>query len=178
MQIMNRPVLTEIKHYDTQNLIPSLVVALGDNFLRGSTVSQLQIQNPGYRFPSLVHPSATVSHGAQLGDGVLVFPGARVGACTEIGNFVVLNTNASVDHDSKVEDFASLAPGAVTGGNVFVGERSAILISASVSHGVKIGRDTLIAANSFLKQDTGNLEVWMGTPAKLHRNRVLGEHYL
>jgi sugar O-acyltransferase (sialic acid O-acetyltransferase NeuD family) len=153
-------------------------VAVGDNFLRERIIREVLSEYRQLRFPSLIHPSAIVSHFTTIGEGTLIMPNAVVGPNSRIGSFCILNTQASIDHDCIMDDFSSLAPGVVTGGTVKIGARAAVSIGAVIKHGVTVGRDSIVGANSYLNKDIGDHIVAYGTPAKPVRSRLTGESYL
>ncbi len=153
-------------------------IAVGDNFNRESVARELTDRCEDMQFPSLIHPSATVSSFATIGRGTLVMPKAVVGPNCKVGSFCLLNTQASIDHDCIMDDFSSLAPGVVTGGTVEIGKRSAVSIGAVIKHGIKIGKDCVLGANSYLNIDIPDQVVAYGTPAKQIRSRRIGEPYL
>lgn len=155
------------------------VVSVGDNYSRETIVRNLENElQDRVIFPTLIHHTAHVSSMAFLGQGVVIFPGGKIGPNSEIGNFVHLNTNSSVDHDCQVGEFSSLAPAAITGGNVVLGKRTAILLNSAISNGITVGDDVVVAAMSFLRQSTGDRELWTGSPAVLKRRRNASDSYL
>lgn len=155
-----------------------VAVAIGDNHGRREKVLQLRDAFPALSFPALVHPSASVSTFAVIGEGSVVLQNAVVGAKVKIGRFAIVNSSANIDHDCLIADFASVAPGALLGGGASLGEGSAVSIGAVVQQGVSIGRGTIVGANSFVNKDLPGLAMAYGTPAKLVRSRTEGESYL
>jgi sugar O-acyltransferase (sialic acid O-acetyltransferase NeuD family) len=177
-QFQNLPVISTQSVIDEGKRI-SCVVSVGENYSREVVVRKLEKElKDRVNFPNLVHETAYVSSLATLGKGVVIFPGARVGSNSKIENFVHLNTNSSVDHDSIIAEFSSLAPAAVTGGNVQVGKRTAVLLNSAISNGVSIGDDVVLAAMSFLRDNTGHCELWAGCPATLKGKRKATDRYL
>jgi sugar O-acyltransferase (sialic acid O-acetyltransferase NeuD family) len=160
----------------------SFAIAIGDNFYREKVTNDLMslasLLNVRLSFPNIIHPHASIGRFVEMGVGNQIFPTSNVGTCSVIQDFVILNHLSSVDHQSSCASYSSLAPGAVTGGNVQIGRRSAILISSSVAHQVHIGSDSVLAGNSFLKEDIADLVLYGGSPAKLIKNRTLGENYM
>ena len=160
----------------------SFAIAIGDNFYREKVTNDLMslasLFNVQLSFPNIIHPQASIGRFVEMGIGNQIFPTSNVGTCSVIQDFVILNHLSSVDHQSSCASYASLAPGAVTGGNVQIGRRSAILISSSIAHKVHIGSDSVLAGNSFLKEDIADLVLYGGSPAKLIKNRILGESYM
>jgi len=156
----------------------AVAVAIGDNAARQRVAGELRARLPVARFPTLVHGSASVSAYAALGPGTVVMQNASVGAAARVGAFCIVNTAASIDHETVMEDFASIAPAAVTGGRVMIGLRSAVSIGAVVKHGVVIGADSVLGANSYLHADLPGGRVAYGSPARVVRERRVGDCYL
>ena len=154
------------------------VVAIGDNHKRSLVVARIRELAPQLEFPAIVHPTAYVALGAEVGEGTVVLPGAIVGADARVGRFCIVNTRASIDHDGEIGDFASLAPGAVLGGKVHVGEFSAVGLGASVIHGIRIGAQTVIGAGAVVVRDHDSHAVAYGSPARVVRKRAPGDGYL
>jgi acetyltransferase-like isoleucine patch superfamily enzyme len=160
----------------------SLAIAVGDNFLREKVVNEIFslaiLFNVEIKFPNIVHPKANVANSVEMGQGNQLFPLSNLGESSELHDFIILNHLSSLDHHSVCCDYSSLAPGSITGGNVNIGRKSALLISSCVSQKVTIGEDSILAANSFLKQDIPDLVLFGGSPAKLIRTRKAGERYM
>lgn len=154
-----------------------LVLAVGDNARREDLLATLPIQD-SYRFPSVVHPSASVSTFAAVGHGAVILQNATVGAGAEIGSFCIVNSSASVDHDCVLMPFSSVAPGGILGGGVRIGARSAVGIGAVVQHGISVGSDAVVGASSFVNCDVADESVVFGTPARMIRPRSRGDQYL
>lgn len=160
----------------------SVVLAVGDNFLRESLTDELGLlakrKNLEVTFPNLVHPSCHIGSHVKIGQGNQLFPGASLGANSRIEDFVILNHLSSLDHESSMESFASLAPGVVTGGRVKIGRRAALLINSAVSNDITIGSDAIIGANSFVKEDVMDNSLVAGSPARFIRHQGAGDSYL
>ena len=153
-------------------------IAVGDNAARERIFTQLSAKYSNLIFPSLIHSSAILSDYTEIGEGTVVMPGAVVGPNSRIGKFCILNTHSSIDHDSSMSDYSSLAPGVVTGGTVGIGVRSAISIGAVIKHGIKVGDDCVVGANSYVDKDLSSCLVAYGTPARVVRERSVGDPYL
>ena len=158
--------------------IQGVIVAVGDNALRARIVERIHSLMPGMRFASVVHPSAVVADGVQLGEGSVVFAGAVVNRGTAVGKHCILNTRSSLDHDCFLGDFASLAPGVTTGGNCRIGAHTAVGIGATIKHGVTIGEHVVVGAGSLVLNEIEPCVVAYGSPARKIRGRKLGDRYL
>lgn len=154
------------------------MTAFGDNVTRRQVVERLTAQHGELPFATLVHPSAVVATGVEIGAGTVIAAGAVIQPCTTIGGHCIVNTSASLDHDNMVNDFASVAPGVVTGGGVTLGEQSFVGIGSVIKHGTTIGRNAMIAAGSLVVKDVADDVIMLGSPAKVVRQRQRDERML
>lgn len=120
----------------------------------------------GYRFATVVHPSATISSHAKLAEGAQVLMGATIQAGASIGANSVVNTRASVDHDCQIGAHVHLAPGVTLSGTVTVGDGVHIGTGAAVIQGVEIGAGAFVAAGSVVTADVPKAATVMGVPAR------------
>jgi len=181
---------TELLGYKTigleEDLLPLLsasvcdcaFVAIGDNWKRRGVVERLKQTAPNVSFATVIHPTAHVARGVQIGPGTVIMAGASVGTGCRIGAFCILNTGSSLDHDGTMEDYVSLAPRAVTGGGVHIGRFSVVAIGATLSHDVRIGEHSVIGAGATVLDDIRSGVVAYGTPARVVRERAPGDPYL
>jgi len=107
-----------------------------------------KLTDSGFRFATLVHPSAVVATDVELGEGTQVMAGSIVQTGARIGSNVIVNTRASVDHDCRIGDHCHLAPGVVLSGGVLVGHSCHLGTGAIVIQNVTIGHEALIAAGA------------------------------
>lgn len=119
----------------------------------------------GFRFPTLIHPSAIIAQDFIGGEGVQVMAGCIIQPGCTVGDNVILNTRVSVDHDSQIGAHCHLAPGVVLSGNVRVGDATHIGTGTSVIQGIKIGTACFIAAGSIVTKDITDHQSVRGNPA-------------
>lgn len=107
----------------------------------------------GYRFATVIHPSASVAdsaniaQGAQIMSGVIVQPNALIGANT------ILNTRGSIDHDCVIGAHTHLAPGVTLSGGVTIGQMCHIGTGVTVIQSVDIGHETMVGAGAVVIRD-------------------------
>ncbi len=154
------------------------IVAVGDNFRRETIVAHIRALRPDFEFVTVVHPRASISRFATVGEGSAVLAGAIVCAAAWVGAHVSLYTNTIVEHDDVIGDCVTLAPAAALGGTVRVGARSFLGMAATAVHGVSIGADTVVGANATVTGDLPACVVAVGTPARVLRSRTPDEPYL
>jgi sugar O-acyltransferase (sialic acid O-acetyltransferase NeuD family) len=141
-----------------------VLVAIGDNRIRHAKLVELGAT--GARLATLIHPSASVSRYAAIGEGTVVFAGAVVNAYAYISRGVILNTGCSVDHDCVLGEAVHISPGARLAGGVQVGSQSWIGIGASVRQLICIGQRTTVGAGSAVVSDIPDDVIVAGVPAK------------
>lgn len=144
-----------------------VVVAIGNNAMRQAKLVALQAA--GSRLATLIHPSATVSRYAVVGEGSVLFAGAVVNADARIGLGAILNSGCSVDHDCVLGDAVHISPGACLAGGVRVGEQSWIGIGACVRQMIQIGQRVMVGAGSVVVSNVPNDVTVAGVPAKRMR---------
>lgn len=118
------------------------------------------------RLVGIVHPRASVSAHAHVGQGCFVAalavlaPGARLGDC------VIVNHGAVVDHDAVVGDFSHIAPNATLGGYASVGRRVLIGAGATVLPHVAVGDDVVVGAGAVVCEALTQPGIYAGVPAR------------
>lgn len=140
------------------------VVAIGDNGVRRAAFEQCQAL--GLRALPIVHPSATVLAGAEVGPGSQVCAGAVIGLDAHLGGNVIVNTLASIDHDCRVGAHAFIAPGVHVAGRVTVGDGARIGIGAVVREGIHVGEWATVAAGATVIRDVEPHQRVAGVPAR------------
>lgn len=156
-----RPVL-----HDAAGLSP-IIVSIGVNRVRRMIVERLKADNPSITFGTAIHPRATVSPSARIGEGTVVVPGAVINADAVIGRHCIINTGATVGHDCIIEDYCHIAPGAHVSGGTHVGEGTWVGVGSSVIQCRNIGRNCMIGAGSVVVRDIPDNVTAFGCPAKV-----------
>ncbi|OGW83079.1 MAG: sugar acetyltransferase [Omnitrophica bacterium RIFCSPHIGHO2_02_FULL_51_18] len=109
-----------------------------------------RFKKKGYVFATVVHPTAIVASGVELGEGAQIMAGVILQTGVKIGKNTIVNTRVSVDHDCVIGAHAHLAPGVVLSGDVRVGDGSHLGTGAVVTQGADIGAGTFVRANSLV----------------------------
>jgi len=105
-----------------------------------------EILKRGFKLPSLIHPSSTVSKTSKVGDNTWIH-----------GN-TIINSNASVGLNSCILSGSHIMPNALLGKNVWVDQRS------TVGHDVVISSNVYIGPNISIKNN-----IKIGKNCKLER---------
>jgi sugar O-acyltransferase (sialic acid O-acetyltransferase NeuD family) len=120
----------------------------------------------GLPLVSVVHPQASTSPHAIVGDGCFVAARAVIAPGARLGTSVIVNHAAVVDHDVQVGEFTHIAPGVTLGGNVRVGARVLVGAGANVLPGVRIADDVVVGAGAVVRGDLAAPGTYAGVPAR------------
>lgn len=142
---------------DLLKLNPDQVILInGTGSLPSSSLRQrlfTRFTEAGFQFMNVIHPSALIGAGVELGEGVQIMAGAIIQADTVIGSNSIINTGALVDHDCVIGRAAHLAPGVVVSGGVTIGEGAHIGTGSSIIQGVCVGAGCIVGAGTVVVKD-------------------------
>jgi len=159
---------------DATELVATHVAVCGLGTTRRSRFTA-QAAALGFRFATVVHPTAHVSRTSTLGEGTIVGPGAIVAAHTTVGNHVILNRGTLVGHHTVIGDYASLQSGANVAGLCRIGEGTYVGMGALVLNTISVGSNSIVAAGAVVVRDVPDHVQVMGVPAVVSKENVEGK---
>jgi sugar O-acyltransferase (sialic acid O-acetyltransferase NeuD family) len=110
----------------------------------------------GFILPTIIAPTAHVSHHATVGAGTIVMHGAIVNASARVGNNCIINTRALIEHDSIVADHCHVSTGALLNGSVRIGEGSFIGSGCVIRDGISLGRNCIVGMGVSVRHNQPN----------------------
>ena len=120
----------------------------------------------GYGFATYVSSRALVWPDLQVGEGCMIFDGAKINPFATIGVNCLVGSGSHISHHTRVGDHCYFAPHAAAAGRVNIGQRCFLGVNSSVRDGVKVADRCLVAAGAVVTADTLENGVYMGVPAK------------
>jgi sugar O-acyltransferase (sialic acid O-acetyltransferase NeuD family) len=126
----------------------------------------------GFRFATIVHPTARVSSRARLGEGSFISALATVATRTTLGRCVFVNRGALIGHHTTIGDYCTLQPGANVAGAITMGEQTYVGMGAVVLERKKIGAGCVIAAGAVVIEDLPDHVQAMGIPARICKTGI------
>jgi sugar O-acyltransferase (sialic acid O-acetyltransferase NeuD family) len=140
-------------------------IASVDSFMKKPEVIA-RSQMPIERFVSIVHPGATVSANAVIGNGTAILVNSVVCPDAKIGSHVIMLQNSSVNHHSVVCDHATISAGVTILGYAEIGESAFIGGGSSIAPYVKVGGGALVGMGAVVIRDVAAGTVVAGNPAR------------
>lgn len=125
----------------------------------------VSLKERGAKFVTIIHPNAIIGEFNIVGEGVIIYPGARVTVNVKIGNFVTL-LSSSIGHDVNIGDYSTISAFCGINGNVVIGKRVFTGSNAVIVPSRKIGDDAYIGAGSAVVTNIKAGTKVMGNPAK------------
>ena len=144
--------------------VEDAVLGYGENLKRETLLKAAK--RAGLALPAIIHPDASVSPRAVLGEGSVILAGAVVVTGARLGAGVIVNTGATVDHDVRLGRSVHVAPGAHLAGTVRVGDRAWIGLGSCVKEGIRIGADAVIGAGAAVVRNVPKGLTVVGVPAR------------
>ncbi|CAG9177233.1 UDP-3-O-(3-hydroxymyristoyl)glucosamine N-acyltransferase [Cupriavidus laharis] len=132
----------------------AVLVAIGSPEARQSVLSWL-LQN-GMMVPSYVHATAIVSPSSSMGVGALIFPFTVVSRGATVEDGVVANVFCGIGHGSRVGACSVLSPYAVLNGDSAIGSRCFLGTRATLYPGVKIGVECTVDSHTGVSSSTND----------------------
>jgi sugar O-acyltransferase (sialic acid O-acetyltransferase NeuD family) len=118
------------------------VLAIGSPSTKRRIVDKLAPR--GAVFPTMIHPTCTVTGTATVGEGVVLCPGCILGPDSTLERFVTFNTGSGTGHDSSVGEFSVLASRVAISGYVRIESDVGIGSGVVLLPNVKVGRGAVI----------------------------------
>jgi acetyltransferase EpsM len=128
----------------------------------------------GFRFATVVHPTAFVSPSTTLGEGVYVGPHVAISTYSRIGDHVIVLAGSLVGHHTEIGAFASLAMGANVAGSCRIGEATFVATGAVVVDHVTVGSHTVVGAGAVVVSDVPDNVQVVGVPARIVKEGIDG----
>lgn len=160
------PLIGTIKDYEVQEN-DRFILAIGD--IAGRRKVAESILNRGGKFINFIHPLAKVMKSAKIGQGVIIFPFAWVGADAELADFCFVNLHAACGHDVKLGAFCELAPYSAVAGGTSAGEECLFALHAVVAPKTVLGNNVVISQGSVTQKNQADNMVVIGVPGKSHK---------
>ena len=144
----------------------SAILKAKAGYARSRKIEKLMI--PIERYYTLIHPQATVSKAAKVGNGTFVGPHANIMPNAIIGNHCSFRAGANVGHDCILGNYCYMGPNSNVSGYSKLGTGVHIGPNASVLDAVKIGSYAVVGIGAVVVKDIPEFAIAFGNPAKVN----------
>lgn len=159
--VLGFPVLGRIEEAGRFSDRAQFLIGIGSNAVRKRLDGELPV-----RWATLVHPSAAVGLGAEIGEGTVLLASAVVNPSAQVGRHCILNTGSVVEHDCRVGDYVHLSPNATLCGTVTVGEGAHIGAGAVVRNNLTIAPGCVLGVGCAVAREITQSGTYVGVPAR------------
>jgi sugar O-acyltransferase (sialic acid O-acetyltransferase NeuD family) len=159
-KIMGFPILNSLQ---VKRETHDIIIGIGNPLIREKVYKEL---GSGFKYPSIIHPSAIVSQWVTIGKGAVICSGVIITCDIKIGNFCQLNLNTTIGHDCIIGDYFTTAPNANISGSCIFGNRVYFGTSSAVKQGVSICDNVTIGMGAIVLKDICHSGIYIGNPLK------------
>ena len=145
---------------------PLLIGAIGST-KRKRLIEKLDEE--GYEFDTLIHPSVLCSRWVKIGAGSIVTPGVIMTCQVDIGRHVILNLGVHINHDVNIGKYVTLSPGVEVMGRVTIGDEVFMGAGATILEQITVGNGAIIAAGAVVTEDVPEMALVAGVPAQVKK---------
>lgn len=139
-------------------------LAIADPHTKEKIVNEMKKRN--MRFASIIHPTAILTQYSHYGEGLIMFPNAKLSVNSTVGKHVTI-MSSGVGHDVKVGDYCTLCGNVTVIRNVVIGDRTYIASNVALNAGVHVGNDCYIGMGSMISRDVPDNSKTFCNPARI-----------
>lgn len=143
------------------------VLALGNPETKEKVVAMMKTR--GAVFTNVIHPTATLTQFSKHGEGLVMFPYAKLSVNSRVGDFVTI-LSSGIGHDVEVGDYSTISGMCSILPNVKIGKRVFLAANVAITYDVKIGDDAYLGLGSIIVKDIAEGQKTFCNPARILPN--------
>jgi len=150
---------------DSPDLLSKSILGMQDPRVKQRVYESL---NPDLkaRFTSLIHNSALVFPGVEIGSGTVINANSVISYGVKLGINVLVNWNVTIGHEVEIGSNTSIGPGSNLSGAVRIGNNCLLGAGVVVNPGVKIADGVRVGAGAVVTKDVDSNLTVVGVPAR------------
>jgi sugar O-acyltransferase (sialic acid O-acetyltransferase NeuD family) len=125
---------------------------------------------PEDQWATFIHPFSYVAPDTFLSPGCVVMPGATISSHVNVGLCTLIMSNVSIGHDNKISNYCFFTSNSCTGSYIEMDEGVWIGLNSTLRGRLHIGKYSAIGMGAVVTKSVGENELWVGNPAKFHKN--------
>lgn len=139
------------------------LLAIGSSHVRLALAAKLEAK--GYRFWTLIHPTAQVGSRTIIGEGSIICPRCVITCDCVVGKHNIINVGCTIGHDAVLHDGCTLSPHCCITGYAKVGSGAFLGTGAIIAPEVSVGTFAVVGAGSVAFRNVPDLATVLGVPA-------------
>jgi len=124
------------------------------------------LKQRGAKFDSIIHPKAIIGEFNKIGEGIVIYPGARLTVNITVGKFVTL-LSSSIGHDVQIGDFSTISGHCNINGKVKLGKRIFLGCNTTIVPERTVGDNVYIGTGSVVIRNIKRCSKVFGNPARV-----------
>ena len=139
-------------------------LALGNPAPKEKIVAAMKAK--GAVFTPVIHPTATLTAFSKYGEGLIMFPYAKLSVNSAVGDFVTI-LSSGIGHDVYVGDYSTISGMCSILPNVKLGKRVFLAANVAITYDVKVGDDAYLGVGSIVLKDVAAGQRTFCNPARV-----------
>lgn len=170
LTIMNHMVLGKFSDLNDEEIAQNnYIVAIGNNAARFNIM--MKINNCDGYTPTLIHPTATISPSAEIGNGVYIQANAYIWTKVKIRDFCIISPNVVIAHHSTVGKACLISTLTGVGASINIEDKVFVGMGCTIVTGMhSVGENSIIGAGAVVLKDVDMNSVYAGVPARKIRD--------
>ena len=127
------------------------------------------LEERGFEFETIVHPSVVTSRWLILETGCILCAGSILTNNITIGRHTIVNLGCTIGHDVKIGNYVTVSPGVDIAGNVHIEDEVWVGIGSALIEKTYVGKGSYIGAGAVVTKDIPPGVLAVGVPATVKR---------
>ena len=149
---------TDIESLFQSGTFDACIITIGADMTLRKRLLEL-CQELAIPLATIIHPRASVSQLATIGDGCLILDNSRIGPFAVLEENVLVSGTVNIDHHCHIGRSTTFGPGVFLSGGVVVGDGCNFGTSIGVESHIKIGSDCSVTSGSVIQRDVADNSV-------------------
>lgn len=126
------------------------------------------LMDRGAQFVNIIHPTVRISPSAKLGNGIVIYSGAKIGSDDDIRDFVTIQSTI-IGHDVTIEPYVTVSSSCGITGGVLLKEKAFVADHACMVPGTIIGRSAYVGIGAVVLREVPDGTRVFGNPARVYK---------
>jgi len=136
----------------------NIFIAIGDNAKRQKLSENKNLIN-------IISKRAYISPTAEISDGIFIGDGVHIGPFAKIGRGCIINNNAVIEHECEIGKFAHVSVNTTICGRVHIGNNVFMGAGTTVRDYMNICSDVTVGVGAAIVKNITEPGIYVGVPA-------------